>query len=191
MKKILLIAFAATLFSLPCWGAAMEKYQYLDGVYTFSVPEGWTVVGDEDNRTGVTISPREDMESHILFYSPNPHVDAGDLDGLVGGYLLAKFASFGGGEVDEADVEDDSCTVTYSMKLNGKDAFGVAFALMKNGYAVLIDVQAPVEDEDFLEKFDSVIDSLEISSTKVKKYAKDLDAIGQKMLEQLAEIVGD
>ncbi|MCD8350429.1 MAG: hypothetical protein LUC93_07455 [Planctomycetaceae bacterium] len=187
MKKYLLLMFAATLFSLPCWGAAMEEYEYLDGVYTFSVPKGWTVVGDEDNRTGVTISPREDMESHILFYSPNPHVDAGDLDGLVGGYLMAKFASFGGGEVDEAEVEHDSCTVTYSMKLNGKDAFGVATALMKNGYAILIDVQGPVDDEKFIDTFDTVIDSLELNSSKLKNFAKDLDAIGKKMLEQLAE----
>ncbi|MCC8180567.1 MAG: hypothetical protein LIP23_06635 [Planctomycetes bacterium] len=190
MKKAMAILCAALLASLSCFGGEREEYTYLDGVYSFSVPSGWAVVGDEESYTGITISPRHNMESHVLIHSPNPHVGADELDGFVGAYLAAKFAALGAGEVDEVEQEDGVVTASYTTRLKGKEAVGCAFAFMSGSYAILIDAQAPDDDSVFLDNFESVIDSLEVDSRTVQRYEEELDAIGVKMLEEIAELAG-
>ncbi|MCC8164599.1 MAG: hypothetical protein LIQ31_00255 [Planctomycetes bacterium] len=147
-------------------------------------------MGDEESYTGITISPRQNMESHVLIHSPNPHVEAGDLDGFIGAYVAAKFALLGSGDVDEVEEDGGVLSATYTTRLNGKEAVGCASAFMSGGYAILIDAQAPDNDTVFLENFDSVIESLDVDSQKTKKCKDDLDAIGMKMLEEIAAAAG-
>ncbi len=190
MKKSMAVLSAVLLVSLSCFGGEREEYTYLDGVYSFSVPSGWTVVGDEESFTGITISPRTNMESHVLIHSPNPHVGADELDGLIGAYLAAKFAILGGGDVDEVEQEDGILSAAYTTKLKGKEAVGCAFAFMSGDYAILIDAQAPGDDNVFLGNFESVIESLDVDPKTVQRYADELDAIGAKMLEEIAATAG-
>ncbi len=190
MKKAMAVLCAVLLVTVSCFGGEREEYTYLDGIYSFSVPSGWVVVGDEESLTGITISPRQNMESHVLIHSPNPHVGADELDGFIGAYLAAKFAVLGAGDVDEVEQEDGIMSAAYTTRLNGKDAVGCAFAFMSGSFAILIDAQAPGDDGVFLNNFESVIESLDVDSRAVKHYEDDLDAIGLKMLEEIAAAAG-
>ncbi len=190
MKKAIPVLCAVLLLSLHCFGGERDEYTYLDGVYSFSVPSGWVVVGDEESFTGITISPRQNMESHVLIHSPNPHVGADELDGFIGAYLAAKFAVLGAGDVDEVEQEDGVMSAAYTTRLNGKEAVGYAFAFMSGNYAILIDAQAPDDDKVFLDNFASVIESLDVDPRTVQRYENDLDAIGIKMLEEIAAAAG-
>ncbi len=190
MKKAVTTLCAALLISMACFGGERDEYTYLDGVYSFSVPSGWVVVGDEESLTGITISPRRNMESHVLIHSPNPHVGADELDGFIGAYLAAKFAVLGVGDVDEVEQEDGVMSAVYTTRLNGKEAVGCASAFVSGRYAILIDAQAPDDDKVFLDNFESVIESLDVDSRTIKRYEADLDIIGLKMLEEIAAAAG-
>lgn len=191
MKKLFLAMLAAAMLSCSAYGGEMEEYTFLDGIYTFGVPEGWNVDADEKDHIGLAIMPTEGMESHILMLAPNPHIE-GELKEYAETYLASKFNMMDfEWEIDETSEEsfhgNPGFMVTYDVMIGTEEGSGFVIVFEIDGYAILLDAQGPDSDSEFLENLHAVFESLDVDSDMFEDYEDELDEIGRKILQELAK----
>lgn len=191
MRKILVVAVI-----MAACGAAqavdMEEYAFMDGLISFKAPAGWVVEHDE-TITGVTIAPRANSTSMVVFSTPNPHYD-GDLATYLGENLGIFFAVVGGGEVvkeEETEVGGYAGVMAYfAANYGDDDVVGFSFAFDVADYVVMVTAFAPERDKMFLRSVEEILDSYHLDVDMLDEWRETLDEIGMNIADQMGALLG-
>ena len=185
------------LFVLPvqAMGAETWKYRFMGGLYAFEAPRGWSMRADEENYTGLAISPTATSLSVIMFTSPNPHVQADELREFLDANLTALFKAVGGGGVREVDENArmgsyDGVLAVFDLEVAGGPGGGLGFAFEANDHAIVVVAQTPDSDKEFLEHLEPIMQSFTIDENLVESWGDELDEVGMKALQDLTEMLG-
>lgn len=188
MRQMFAAAMLFVLLAVSANALEMEAYTFMDGLYSFEAPADWVVEADEDNLTGVGMTPRDGSTETLLITTPNPHVE-GDLQGYAGAYAKTLFDQAGGGEIDEVSDGEfqgrPAVIVTFTMGSEAGAVEGFVLAFDAQGYGVAFLATARPDDEEFSAAVQDIMDSYELDEDLLEKHESALRLIGKNALEEL------